>query len=113
MRLTTWVTLRLCPPRAKKLSWMPGLLHAEYRAPDALDHAFGRRAGSDVPVAVQCLEIRRRERAAIDLTVREQGKAIEHDERRRDHVLRQTCLEMAAQLGTRVRATFSCRGLLA
>ena len=73
-------------------------IDAQHLGPDLREQLFGRSARREI-CRCRRAPLGRRQRLAIDLAVRRQRQCIEHDERRRDHVLGQGKLEMRAQLG--------------
>ena len=93
-RETTWVASSEWPPRSKKLSWTPTRSSPSTSPQIAATTLLGRgpRARSRRAVAA-ATGLGRGQGAAVDLAVGRQRQRLEHDERRRDHVLGQRCLE--------------------
>ncbi|WP_439800617.1 hypothetical protein [Pseudomonas simiae] len=83
-------------PQLEEVIVQADLLHVQHRAPDRRQGAFQFVAGCHVVLAVG-FGIRLRQGTAVELAVGGQRHAVQHDQVRGHHVVRQVRLEMGLQ----------------
>ena len=106
IRLTSRVASSECPPSSKKLSWMPTRstpsTSANSRAQDLLLRRARRRERRPRR------QLRRGQRAPVELAVRRQRQPLQHHKRRRHHVVGQP-LRQRPRAARRASAQPRCR----
>ena len=109
-RLTNWIDMMLSPPSSKKLSSIPTA-----STPSTSANRPHRISSCGVPRTTPRRHpdsLRRRQRTAVKLAVRRQRKRIQHHDRRRHQILRQTTRQRSPKrttVQTRTRARTGTR----